>query len=125
MLAIRAPQRTFEGLWQAGVGYHSLRQGDRLSPPEESLGVQRTPLEEATFERPSDLRLDFELSIRCRRITFADQEVAFAYLTGGGKLTSREFVGRRWSMSPARVGSVTDSVVARMVRHCGGRCGCR
>lgn len=125
MLATRQPIRTFEGLWQAGVGYHRLREGGRLAPPEDSLGVQRAPLEEASFERPSDLRCDFELSIRCRRITFADQEVAFGNLTGGGKLPSREYIGRRWSMSAALVNSITESVVARMVRHCSGRCGCR
>ena len=112
-------------MWLAGIRYHGLRQGERIAKPEDTLGVQRTPLGEATFEQPSDLRLDFELSIRCRRITFADQEITFANLTNGGELPSREFVGRRWGMSAGRVGAITNSVVERMVRHCGGRCGCR
>jgi len=124
-LATHIPQRTFEGLWAAGVGYHRLREGGRLAPPEELIGVQRAPQTEGPFERSSDLRVDFELAIRCRRITFADQEITFATLTNGADLYSREDVGRRWGMSAGRVNSITKSVVERMVRHCSGRCGCR
>ena len=124
MLATEAAHRTYEGLRQAGIGYFRLREGGRLTQPEDSLGVQRTPLEEARFESPSDLRLDFELSIGCERIIFADRQIAFADLTNGGNANSRAAAGFKWGMSAGRVNRITDSVLRRMVRHCGGGCGC-
>lgn len=87
--------------------------------------MQRSALEEASFERPSDLRVDFELSLRCKRITFADQEIAFADLTNGGNANSRAAAGFKWGVSAGRVNHITDSVLRRMVRHANGECGCR
>ena len=125
MLATRQPKRTYEGLRLAGVTYHGLRQGERPSPPEDLIGVQRVPLEEASFERPSDLRMDFEQSIRCRRIPFESQEITFAYLTYGGAWRAKELVSKKWNHSPRTVHAIADQTLLRMVRHCAGRCGCR
>ncbi len=126
MLSTRQPIRTYEGLRQAGVAYHSLRQGGRLPAPEESLGVQRAPVEEGPFERPSDLRMDYEQSIRCRRIPFENQEITFAYLTHGGKWPAANLLSKKWAPHTARaIHRIADETLLRMVRHCAGRCGCR
>lgn len=97
-----------------------------MAPPEGNLGVQRIPAEEATFERPSDLRLDFELSIRCKDIPFMHQEVTFEYLVNGGNYPSRNRMacGKWEPLTGGAIHRIADDTLLAMVRHCGGRCRC-
>lgn len=120
-------RRTYEGLRQAGVQYHSLRQGGRLGRREDSLGTQHVPCEEATFERPADLRLDFELAVRCKSIPFLDQEVTFDYLANhGGNDHARDRMAHgKWApLTGGAIHRIADNTLMAMVRHCGGRCRC-
>lgn len=142
MLATRQPQRTYEGLRQAGVQYHSLREGGRLGQREDSLGTQHVPSEEAGFERAAELRLDFEAALRCPGIaitgrrkegghshplvsTFEAQQITFDYLANhGGNWPARHRMAKRWGLSPGAIHRIADDTLLAMVRHCGGRCGC-
>jgi len=120
-------RRTYEGLRQAGVNYHSLRQGGRLGRREDLLGTQHVPSEEATFERPADLRLDFELAIRCKSIPFLSQEVTFDYLAnhGGDYWARNRMASGRWApLTGGAIHRIADDTLLAMVCHCGGRCRC-
>ena len=135
MLAVES-RRTYEGLRRALVSFHSLRQGEHLSPPEDSLGVQRVPQSDASFETSSNLYLDAELALRCPSIgaredgtrfasAFECQEITFAYLTHGGTYRARDLIAKKWPPhSAGAIHRIADETLLAMVRHCGGRCKC-
>ena len=117
--------RTYEGLRRGLVGYHNLRQGEHLSPPEDSLGVQRVPQHEGGFENSSSLLCDVELSLRCKAIRFEHQEITFAYLTHGGTYRARDLIAKKWPPhSAGAIHRIADETLLAMVRHCAGRCPC-
>ncbi len=128
---MRQASRSHENIRQAFVNYFSSREGVR-SKPEDSLPVQHSPLESASFERSSDLRLDAERGLGCQLIPFEDKLITFLALTGyaagaanSGNREAREFVGRRWGMSAGRVGKISERTIDLMVRHLSKRCPCR
>ena len=117
--------RTHEGLRRGLVGYHNLRQGEHLGPPDDSLGVQRVPQNHASFERSSDLLADVELALRCRSIPFSDASLTFAYLTHGGTYKARDLMAKKWPpYTGSQINRIASDVLDAMVRHCSGRCPC-
>lgn len=117
--------RTYEGLRRGLVGYHNLRQGEHLSPPEDKLSVQRVPQHEGGFENSSSLLCDVELSLRCKSIPFADASLTFGYLTHGGTYKARDLMAKKWPpYTGSQINRIASDVLDAMVRHCGGRCAC-
>lgn len=117
--------RTYEGLRLGLVSYHNLRQGEHLSQPETSLGVQRVPQHEGGFENSSSLLCDVELSLRCKSITFENASLTFAYLTHGGTYRARDLIAKKWPPhSAGAIARIASDCLDAMVRHCAGRCHC-
>ena len=115
----RQSRRTHEGLRACLVAYHH---GGRVAPPEDSLGVKPTAIEEATFERPADLRMDAETALRkCSSIPFDHSHIAFQYLTAGGTSMAAKVVAQRWSITAREVKWITDRTLDRMVEYLTGR----
>ena len=96
-----------------------------MAPPEESLGVQRVPQSDASFERSSDLLVDVEQSLGCKSITFQNRMIAFAYLSHGGTYKARDLIAKKWPPhSAGAINRISDDVLSLMVRHANGRCRC-
>lgn len=118
---MRQPRRTREGLRAAFVHWFALREGDRLAPPEESLGVQRVPQSEAGWERPSDLRCDAEVALRrCSSIPFEHAMITFQVLSSGGKFRDRKRIAERFGILPSEVKKIEERTLVSMVRFLNG-----
>jgi len=114
----RQPRRAYEELRQALVGYHGLRMGARQKS-EDSLLIQRTPLEEGKFARGVELKVDAETALLRCGASFEDKMITWEHLTGGGTWKAR--VGRDWSMGETTVARIADRTLWRMVEYLTGR----
>ena len=114
------PKRAYEGLRQALVGWFNLEDGGRLSPPEESLGVQRVKQEDASFENPSNLKMDTETALLRCGASFQEKMVTFQFLSTGGNYRARDNIGKRFGLAPARVAGMADKTLCRMVEYLTG-----
>ena len=121
-MTTKQPRRTHEGIRQALVSYHHLRNGGHLAPPEDSLGTQRVPQTAASFENSSDLRCDAEIALRkCSSVSFQDAMVTFEYLSSGGGYRARKIVGKRWGMHGSMIHAISVRTLDRMVEYLTGK----
>ena len=92
-----------------------------MAAPEESLGTQRVPATDASFENSSNHRMDAEMALLRCGASFTEKMVTFQFLTMGGTYRARNTVGRKFGIGPSRVADMADLTLNRMVSYLAGK----